>query len=295
MRYYNPYLESAKQQETIQGITGTAIRVTSMFRYGVIQSTNSSIHAVCVALRERGYELCLDVPSKEQYVENLRGVIWQNIHPSLLKQEMYDYDNAEIAEMFTKSEYNLTSLLFYRALEEYFNGNIYVFSPPRPKSSESKIGFMNVPRYKISHSRTYRPDRQTILLFLTWGSESNALKYPHCELIVEELSPGCYNMVFPMEMTQLVHDTLLLTTKTLTWSESDFSMISNLETRDQHDIGIHENLYSKINYLSTIPYHPMSQLLDSNSKLRALTFQGCLLYTSPSPRDATLSRMPSSA
>ena len=24
-------------------------------------------------------------------------------------------------------------------------------------------------------------------------------------------------------------------------------------------------------------------------------FQGCLLYTSPSPRDATLSRMPSSA
>ena len=29
--------------------------------------------------------------------------------------------------------------------------------------------------------------------------------------------------------------------------------------------------------------------------MSAVTFDGCLLYTSPSPRDATLSRMPSSA
>ena len=28
---------------------------------------------------------------------------------------------------------------------------------------------------------------------------------------------------------------------------------------------------------------------------RAIQYKGCLLYTSPSPRDATLSRMPSSA
>ena len=61
--------------------------------------------------------------------------------------------------------------------------------------------------------------------------------------------------------------------KTLTWSESDFAMISDPEARDQHTIVVHENLYSKINYLSTIPYKPVSQLLDSNSKLRALTFE----------------------
>ena len=34
---------------------------------------------------------------------------------------------------------------------------------------------------------------------------------------------------------------------------------------------------------------------DSGLMLRPLTFQGCLLYTSPSPRDRTRSRMPSSA
>ena len=37
-----------------------------------------------------------------------------------------------------------------------------------------------------------------------------------------------------------------------------------------------------------------SQTMLTSNKAR-VTFGGCLLYTSPSPRDATLSRMPSSA
>ena len=45
------------------------------------------------------------------------------------------------------------------------------------------------------------------------------------------------------------------------------------------------------------------QRLDDNEKvkeiventLKEIELRGCLLYTSPSPRDATLSRMPSSA
>ena len=37
------------------------------------------------------------------------------------------------------------------------------------------------------------------------------------------------------------------------------------------------------------------ELNDSNSPLRGHSLLACLLYTSPSPRDATLSRMPSSA
>ena len=38
---------------------------------------------------------------------------------------------------------------------------------------------------------------------------------------------------------------------------------------------------------SIVGYHP----IDTGT----IEFDGCLLYTSPSPRDATLSRMPSSA
>ena len=36
-------------------------------------------------------------------------------------------------------------------------------------------------------------------------------------------------------------------------------------------------------------------MFDERSALCAYRLSGCLLYTSPSPRDATLSRMPSSA
>ena len=42
--------------------------------------------------------------------------------------------------------------------------------------------------------------------------------------------------------------------------------------------------------LSVVGIHPV---ITSTALLA--TFSGCLLYTSPSPRDATLSRMPSSA
>ena len=47
-----------------------------------------------------------------------------------------------------------------------------------------------------------------------------------------------------------------------------------------------------------ILFSAAEQVLDCETEtivLRLLLANGCLLYTSPSPRDATLSRMPSSA
>ena len=42
-------------------------------------------------------------------------------------------------------------------------------------------------------------------------------------------------------------------------------------------------------------YNPSSQKIDVRSYIARARMKSCLLYTSPSPRDATLSRMPSSA
>ena len=42
-------------------------------------------------------------------------------------------------------------------------------------------------------------------------------------------------------------------------------------------------------------YEKTNDLLTENFGVEAKPLSGCLLYTSPSPRDATLSRMPSSA
>ena len=53
--------------------------------------------------------------------------------------------------------------------------------------------------------------------------------------------------------------------------------------------------YRRIVHVQICPNdnHPMSTLIKSAAKIPRL--DSCLLYTSPSPRDATLSRMPSSA
>ena len=56
-----------------------------------------------------------------------------------------------------------------------------------------------------------------------------------------------------------------------------------------------------LEYKKPVIFHVVDSLKESNcfSKILALTSSNspktCLLYTSPSPRDATLSRMPSSA
>ena len=44
-------------------------------------------------------------------------------------------------------------------------------------------------------------------------------------------------------------------------------------------------------------HHPVHTFYEGSTELaeNLLGLKGCLLYTSPSPRDATLSRMPSSA
>ena len=49
------------------------------------------------------------------------------------------------------------------------------------------------------------------------------------------------------------------------------------------------------NYLMSVPYQPNSDLLYNIFTLKSLCRSSCLLYTSPSPRDGSLSRMPSSA
>ena len=67
------------------------------------------------------------------------------------------------------------------------------------------------------------------------------------------------------------------------------------------------HIYTKINVISHNKYddfgyncHVMHEYNDLNYKVnlytvKILVYNVCLLYTSPSPRDATLSRMPSSA
>ena len=61
--------------------------------------------------------------------------------------------------------------------------------------------------------------------------------------------------------------------------------------RQSFRVGVAETLAA----LEACRVGPLDQRSYLRAALRALLCSSCLLYTSPSPRDATLSRMPSSA
>ena len=67
--------------------------------------------------------------------------------------------------------------------------------------------------------------------------------------------------------------------------------VNNYDAAEQHLIQLKSKDKEKHRYLEVCKTHPEANGLD----VRSLLIQPCLLYTSPSPRDGLLSRMPSSA
>ena len=80
---------------------------------------------------------------------------------------------------------------------------------------------------------------------------------------------------------------------------NDFYLIGkNIDSREERllftNLNKSEPLDIKMYYDSELPKDLPTKISEFNAICNAL-WLGCLLYTSPSPRDATLSRMPSSA
>ena len=75
------------------------------------------------------------------------------------------------------------------------------------------------------------------------------------------------------------------------------SALESLNTNQAKSLAIFEKFMSEQNKQSQQLLNLIAQQVDSNSAPQKMNTQPyvCLLYTSPSPRDATLSRMPSSA
>lgn len=227
-------------------------------RYGVIRSPNSLLHCVCVALDDPTYFSMKNDKLKESYVAKLRHYIANNVELSLLKQELYDYSDEEIFASLNSNSF-LDPALFYRALEETFKINIYVFT--YTQDTDENFGMLEVPRFKLFHSRPQRVDRTTIVIMKNWGSESNALTYPQCELIVDyDDSNKEVVKAFGNEMMEQCHTALQESLKTLTWT---FNPDNSLSTK--------ANIYYYINHLELFKVPAVSQYVDGNGKMRALT------------------------
>ena len=73
------------------------------------------------------------------------------------------------------------------------------------------------------------------------------------------------------------------------WIDNDFPKLLGAELYRPHPAYIIEMA------VEPVVVHDFSKQPGQTVQLDRYRFWGCLLYTSPSPRDATLSRMPSSA
>lgn len=239
-------------------------------RYGVIYSKSSLIHCVCVALGDETYFSQSSDELKEEYVSQLRTHISRSVTPSLMRQELYDYSDDEILSTLADRTKFLDPALFYRAVEETFNINLYVFSADEGNDA----GYLEIPRHKVFHSRPPRLERKTVLLMKTLGSESDALEHPQCELIVDHDSTGDKTVkLFGSEMTSICHKVLTSTLKTLTWLPDE-------------TFSARKNIYDYLDHLVVYQaMKPVSQMVDGNGKLRALTFdvEGELLTVATLP------------
>lgn len=233
-----------------------------LIRYGTIYSTNSLLHCLCIAIDDTKYANFETYEEKEEYVIKIRKYLVKVTNPYLMKQEMYDYTEEEIMNSMADNKVFLDPSSYYRAIEEAFGINIYAFSPPELGALGEETGIMAVPRHKIFHSRNIRTDRPTMVVIRTWGSESDRLEYPKCELICDfNPKDRLITKLFGEDMTKICHKTLMNVVKTITF---ELNMITERVP--------YGNLYYKLNINSIVNLKPYSQFIDNYGKMRAINF-----------------------
>lgn len=258
-------------------------KAADIVRMGVPHSVNSLIHCLSVSLQDPTY-YALTTDQKEVYVSNLRRIIVGQTLPNLLKQEMYDFSDTEIMEQLSDQTEFLDPNLFYRAIENAYNINLYVFQPPNKDDPNSLASFA-MPRFKLFHSRAPRPEKRSILIFRTLGAEADSLEYPQCELIIDRDETNNKNIMnFGTDMNTLLHDALVKLNRTVTWEL--------VQTKNQSEQMIaRENIYSRENYYYLLNKLPTKQIIDGYGKVQAfiLSLSGVeLTVTIPSTQPENL-------
>lgn len=229
-----------------------------ILRYGVIRSPNSFLHCVSLALGDTVYLGFRSDEERELYVQNMRTYLADHIQPTLLMQELYGFAPEEIMVRLRDHSVFFDPKIFYRAIEEVYKVSVYTFVPPAA-GDELGLGSIEVPRHHLFHANTPHLDRPTICVLKSYGSESDALEYPQCELIVDWDKPGnSLRKIFDTEMNTICSKALTAALSTITWGP---------------DRKGYKNLYSSVDHLSIFSsYQPVNQFIDQYGKMRALTF-----------------------
>jgi hypothetical protein len=210
----------------------------NLLRYGVIRSVNSLLHCILVAIDDLNYYSYNTSMDKEMFVRDVRYEIFQNIEWSLGKQEMYDYDEDEIIEMFQSTDTFLDPYIFFRYFEEYFNVNIFTFIYTKNDRGETIIS-LEIPRFKLFHARPIDFNRKTILILKHFGSSADDLEYPQCELLIfaNENVPEKNVKTFNKDITSLLFSIMYQNNTIKIWGFNKYDLLSYISDYPYIDLG----------------------------------------------------------
>jgi hypothetical protein len=206
---------------------------------------------------------------KKIFIENFRTNLAQSpyINISALKQELYDYSNDQIIDLLIDNSDVFNYQYLYRALELFFDINIYVFI------GEGHDISMVIPNNKLVHIRPLT-NKNTIILYQVLDKSKT---FPHYHLILANNSQNNTNTyIFNVQddnfnqnnINTLCHEMLEYINTNLTFN--------NISTNfNGTSIFSRQNIYS-INYDSIFnidKYNIIykSQFIDTNGKTRAIT------------------------
>ena len=231
---------------------------TKMYRFGTTKyPINSLLHCICFAVDDFNYISLNSDEKKEEYVKELKKYIFNNVNHSVMKQELYDYTDQEVADLFENTFFD--PALIYRAVEEIFNINVYVFT-------YGNGGELEVPRCKIFHSRPPRTYRPTVLIAKIFATSKkriegyNVNNIPKCELIVNyDDEKSRIIKYFGESMTSICHDIIL---------QNDMNTITISQEQDHYIV--RDNVYYHLDHMKIYNDNVVSQFIDAYGKMRAL-------------------------
>lgn len=240
--------------ESIKNILETYKEGSNFLRVGLPNSPNSLLHCILYADNNEQYMKSSD---KEKYVTTIRTRIASITNPSLLKQELYDMDDAMISKNLADNAVFLDPLLYYRAVEEALGCNIFVISFGSD-TKKGSFGDLLIPRCELFHIHSYIPERKNVIILLQRPSTRTSIVNPRCELVYDD---GNDIRLFDRDVGDIMNKMMNFVNYNVTWMQ------------DRHYI----NLYANKDRVKSAT----KQIIDKYGKARGFFVDGVWIFLDP--------------
>lgn len=248
---------------TLKNILRNIIPEVQFSMLGFPKSNNSLLHAVVRAVDPSKYKLTMDQNNRDEFIMSIRSELSKNVNPSLLKQELYDYTSDEIIEKLSDNSIYFNSSKFYRAIEEAFNINLFVFTWHK---KEIKL---EIPRHKSVYIRPSNDNRSSIIV-IRFKESDGIDKY---QLVVLGDKYFNSNGYFGSNVTTKLYQLFNFYHMSYTWNSGMGINNNGQILSNPYDILANLNFYSILDISNNITDKIVSQIIDDYGKTRAYNIE----------------------